>query len=174
MSCKFYTSKPSYYGSCTAKKEKARIEAGRGVEYESDGYITYNEWKTYECSSGSSKYENCPYRRNREEGCFVTTACVKAKSLSDNCYELETLRMFRDTYVKLQPNGEEEIALYYETAPIIVEKINELFNGNQIFCNLYQELVLPCVKLIEEKEYESAYERYRNITLRLKEEYVDK
>ncbi len=59
--CKFYKSKPSYYGSCLAKKEKARIEAGRGSQQESDGYIEYEEYHEYSCESGSSRHENCPY-----------------------------------------------------------------------------------------------------------------
>lgn len=175
MSCKFYESSPGHYGSCSAKREKARIESGRGSQRESDGYIEYEEWKAYECSSGSSRCENCPYRSSGSSrgGCFVTTACINVRNLPDDCYELETLRKFRDTYVVLQPTGEADIALYYECAPTIVKKISELPNGNQIFCDLYQEFVLPCVELIEKEEYTKAYNFYLSTTLQLKKKYVD-
>lgn len=174
MSCKFYERSPGYYGSCSAKREKARIESGRGSQSESDGYIEHKEWREYECSSGSSRKDNCPYRSSSGGGCFVTTACISARNLPDDCYELETLRKFRDTYVVLQPTGEADIALYYEYAPTIVKKISELPNGNQIFCDLYQELVLPCVELIGKEEYTKAYDLYISTTLQLKSEYVDK
>lgn len=176
MSCKFYESSPGHYGSCAAKREAARIEAGRGSQYESDGYIEHGEYREYSCDSGSSRCQNCPYYSgdSKGTGCFVTTACIHTKNLPDDCYELETLRKFRDTYVVLQPTGKEDIALYYKNAPAIVNKINELPNAHQIFCDLYQELVLPCVNLIEEEEYANAYDLYMNTTLRLKDEYLDK
>lgn len=175
MSCKFYESNPGRYGSCSAKREKARIEENRGSQRESDGYIDYDESRAYECDSGSSRKDNCPYRNNSSSGsgCFVTTACINAKNLPDDCYELETLRKFRDTYVKLQPSGKADIALYYEHAPIIAKKISELPNGNQIFCDLYQELVLPCVEFIEKGEYSKAYDLYLSTTLQLKGEYAN-
>lgn len=176
MSCRFYESSPGYYGSCSAKRERARIEASRGSQRESDGYIEHREYREYSCDSGSSRCQNCPYYSNDniKSGCFITTACVHAKTLPDNCYELETLRKFRDTYVRLQPTGEEDISLYYKNAPIIVNEINKLPNAHQIFCYLYQKLVLPCVELIDKEEYTKAYNLYRDITMQLKSKYVDK
>lgn len=61
MSCRFYSDRPSAYGSCAAKKEMVGIEAGRRVRYEQDGYVSYNEYRTYDCNSCNSKKENCPY-----------------------------------------------------------------------------------------------------------------
>lgn len=176
MSCRFYENSPGYYGSCSAKRESARKESGRGSQRESDGYIEYEEYREYSCDSGSSRCQNCPYYGGNggSSGCFVTTACIRAKNLPDDCYELETLRRFRDTYVKLQPTGKDDIALYYANAPLIVKRISELPNANEIFLALYQELVLPCVNLIDKEEYAKAYELYLNITLQLKNKYVVK
>ena len=84
------------------------------------------------------------------------------------------MRKFRDTYVKIQPTGKDDIALYYANAPMIVERISKLPNANEIFSTLYQELVLPCVNLIDKNEYAKAYDLYLNTTLQLKNEYVDK
>ena len=42
-------------------------------------------------------------------GCYLTTACVVAKNLPDDCEELTALRNFRDTYLRNHENGEEDI-----------------------------------------------------------------
>ena len=37
--------------------------------------------------------------------------------------------------------------------------------------SFYKKMVLPCVQYIEEKKYQEALELYRNMTLKLREEY---
>lgn len=56
-------------------------------------------------------------------GCFITTACIESRGLPVDCYELETLRKFRDNWVSKHENGPAEIGIYYEIAPKIVEKL---------------------------------------------------
>lgn len=56
--------------------------------------------------------------------CLLTTACVRARGLGDDCIELQTLRTFRDEYVKGLPGGQEAIREYYEIAPAIVRAID--------------------------------------------------
>ena len=52
-------------------------------------------------------------------GCFLTTAAVETIGLADDCWELETLRDFRDGWLADQDGGERDIATYYERAPAI-------------------------------------------------------
>lgn len=59
-------------------------------------------------------------------GCFLTTACTVFRGLPDNCNQLETLRKFRDGYVKKQPNGKELINEYYLKAPQVVRMIETM------------------------------------------------
>lgn len=103
--------------------------------------------------------------------CFVTTACVQSKGLPDDCDELEILRNFRDTYLTAREDGKKDIAVYYKAAPAVVEKINTRSDAGQIWDRLYNELVLPCVKMIKAGEYEKAYELYKITTLSLAEKY---
>jgi len=58
-----------------------------------------------------------------KSSCFLTTACVAYAGLPDNCVELQTLRAFRDSYVRQLPNGGALIAEYYRVAPRIVRHI---------------------------------------------------
>ena len=97
-----------------------------------------------------------------ERGCYLTTACVQYKGLPDDCYELSTLRAFRDTYIAKIDGGEALIQKYYETAPLIIEKINESPLKDEIY-NLTYDYILSCVDQIENKNYEKALHLYKNM-----------
>ena len=72
-----------------------------------------------------------------------------------------------------KPNGVSDICEYYHTAPVIVEKIKRLPNALEAFEKLYNELVVPCVHLIEADKNEEAYIAYRNYTKMLWQQYVE-
>lgn len=117
-------------------------------------------------------YDDCPiYKGNETSSCFLTSACVEAKGLSDDCHELTVLRAFRDGYMRSTETGAADICAYYLTAPAIVEKIKQLPNAPEVFENIYTELVLPCVALIEAGKNEDAYMKYRNYVKKLQIRY---
>ena len=102
----------------------------------------------------------------------MTSACVEAKGLPDDCEELMVLRNFRDNWLKQQPGGKEEVAEYYATAPQIVTEINKRADAREIWNALYDALVAPCVKLIQAGAMEQARERYKKTALKLKEQFA--
>ena len=101
-------------------------------------------------------------------GCYLTTACMKkyADEFDDNCYELRLLRWFRDNFV-----SKEDITHYYNVAPTIVAKINQLPNCNSIYKEIYDKVISVCVKAIESKKYDVAYDVYKSNVLKLEHEY---
>jgi len=113
------------------------------------------------------------YAQEESGGCYITTACITNKGLSDNCYQLEVLRNFRDTYVASTANGKELINEYYQTAPLIVNEINKRSNANEIYSSLFTEIE-NAVSLIEQKMYSVAFELYCKIVRELKVEYLPK
>lgn len=119
-------------------------------------------------------YEECPRYKSASSsgGCFLTSACVEAKGLSDDCYELTVLRSFRDEWLRNTEEGKVAVAEYYCVAPIIVEQIQRREDSVTIFHKIYDELVVPCVSLIEAGKNQETYELYRGYTLRLKRLYV--
>ena len=119
--------------------------------------------KIIEKESGSSREET-------DTQCYLTTACMKhfSSEFDDNCYELSTLRWFRDKFV-----SKEDIDHYYEIAPSIVEAINKISSKDEIYNYIYENIINVCVKAIEQGEYEFAYNRYKNSVLTLEEEYAD-
>ena len=102
-------------------------------------------------------------------GCYLTTACMQhfAQQFNDKCYELQLLRWFRNNFV-----SEEDITHYYETAPIIVDAINQLPNNNVIYSQIYFDIIEYCVKAIEQGQYDIAYKRYKDSILALEEKYA--
>lgn len=101
--------------------------------------------------------------------CYLTTACMRHmnKSFDDNCYELTVLRWFRDKFV-----SKEDIDHYYEVAPIIVETINKEDKPDAIYDYIYNNVVNYCVCQIKQKNYDEAYNRYRNSVLAFEEQFV--
>ena len=89
------------------------------------------------------------------------------EEFDDDCYELNTLRWFRDTFV-----SEEDIEHYYEVAPSIVEAISKISGCEEIYNYIYENVIDECVKAIEKGDYEFAYNRYKNSILIFEEEYV--
>jgi hypothetical protein len=82
---------------------------------------------------------------NAPEGsCFITTACCKTLGLDDDCFELRTLRRYRDEVLTNQPGGAEAIARYYALAPqILTELRTETCNSDAALLSVYARYVLP-------------------------------
>ena len=57
--------------------------------------------------------------------CFLTTACVEYYNYSDNCYQLKTLRKFRDCYLTETKSGLKLINHYNHVAPQIVSLLKK-------------------------------------------------
>lgn len=97
-------------------------------------------------------------------GCFLTTACCQYKGLPDDCYELTTLRNFRDTYLKTTEAGNALVEEYYRIAPSIVDKIMENPNKAALLEDIYTQ-VCKILVLIQAKRQESAINAYQTMVL---------
>ncbi len=105
-------------------------------------------------------------------GCFLTTACVRAKNLPDDCDELETLRAFRDSYMMSTEQRQAEIEYYYEIAPAIVASINDLPNADEIWENIFEQIIVPAVSLIKQNKLDDSYTLYKNCVLLLQTRFI--
>lgn len=126
------------------------------------------------CHNWEKGYSRCPHMKGDENSssCFITSACVKAKGLPDDCYELTTLRSFRDTWLREQPGGKEVINSYYEIAPAIVARIDKMSNSLSLYERLYNEYILPCVHYIENGNNQAAFDKYTKMLNSLREEQI--
>lgn len=97
--------------------------------------------------------------KTKSSKCFITTAVCNHLGLPDDCKELETLRKFRDNYMK--ENHPEEIAQYYAEAPAIVDKINSREDRAYIWKIFYDNYISIAVGAINNEDYYFAYRIYR-------------
>lgn len=123
--------------------------------------------------------DGCPNGRNPltggcyvPAGCFITTACVQAQGLPDDCVELETLRAFRDGHVLRLDGGEALVADYYAHAPAIVAAIDRRPDADAIYAGLYERLVARSVDLIRAGEADEAVRHGLEVYGELKARYL--
>ena len=104
--------------------------------------------------------------------CFITSAVCRTLGKPDDCYELTLLRGYRDGYLSDQENGEELIRLYYDIAPTVVKRIDRRENAGEIYASIYENYLLPCIRMIEAGENERCRMTYESMVYDLQKEYV--
>lgn len=119
----------------------------------------------------SSRYVDCADYKNATR-CFITTAVCITLGKPDDCEELSTMRMFRDTWLRNQPDGPALIDDYYAAAPQIVAAINRTEDRKSIFEAIYKDYILPCVENAKEKNYLASKQIYIQMVNSLKAQYM--
>jgi len=90
----------------------------------------------------------------------------------DDCFELMTLRNFRDNWLSFQPGGKEEIQEYYEIAPKIVEKLAESAEKDLMYKKIRLKYIEPCLEDILQGNNENCHVRYREMVEKLKQKFL--
>ena len=139
-----------------------------GNEYFCPKKGKYVDPKNYACSNFVKRKQNTGYQRS---GCYITTIICNILRQSDNCDLLETLRNFRDQYLK--QNAEYLILLdeYDQIGPIISNELFEDENNVQIAKELAKIFLIPCYYAIKQKDYDNAITIYKNMVTALKVRY---
>ena len=104
--------------------------------------------------------------------CYITTAVCGSSGKADDCYELETLRAYRDEYLMKSESGRELVEEYYEVAPMIVMAIDMHKDASSIYRQIYQDYLMPCVHLAETGENEACKKRYTDMVYHLQHRYL--
>ncbi len=103
--------------------------------------------------------------------CYITTAVCETFDKPDDCYELSLLRDYRDGYLMSQPDGEAMISEYYDVAPTIVKRINKRPDRQQIYRDIWDTYLHPCISMIENRKLEECRELYIEMVRNLQVEY---
>jgi hypothetical protein len=104
--------------------------------------------------------------------CFLTTACVEALGLPDDCLELTVLRRFRDNWLRAHPGGAATIEEYYRIAPLIIDALAREERSHELLLDLYQRLVRRSVALILAGQYEEAFAHYQQVVRELRARFL--
>lgn len=103
--------------------------------------------------------------------CYITTAVCSSRNQPDDCYELETLRRYRDDYLAQTESGRQLIEEYYDIAPGIVMAVGMRPDAPEIYEGLYKNYLLPCIRLIEKDKKEECRELYIDMVQELQKRY---
>lgn len=125
---------------------------------------TSAQWCTCpKCGANVHVYKN--------KACFLTNACCSYMGKADDCKELTVLRNFRDEYMLADEKMSQDVTLYYAIAPKLIKKIDVSEEKDAIYDDIYNNLVCKCIEMIENNQYEAAYNHYKNYVYSLCEKY---
>lgn len=97
--------------------------------------------------------------KKKDKGlCFLTTAACDYMGLPDDCYELQTLRDFRDNFLCSYDEGAELVEEYYRVAPPLVPLVKEAPTASWVW-----KSVRKSVSQIEDGKNSAAIETYREM-----------
>jgi hypothetical protein len=105
------------------------------------------------------------------EGCFITTACCEVLGLDDDCFELRTLRRYRDTVLAATPEGLADIAAYYTLAPLILTRLPQEARTSR-FGTIYSRFILPAALAAALGLNAMAYRLYTRMLAELQRDFV--
>jgi len=105
--------------------------------------------------------------------CFISTAVCEHIGLTDDCWELKQLRLFRDTYLLNQINGISLISEYYDKAPKLVERIRSFENYKIVYTKLYWREILVCAILSKLKLNKLTLWKYKSMMKKLEKTYLN-
>jgi hypothetical protein len=102
-------------------------------------------------------------------GCYITTAVVQHKGLSDDCLEMQKLRYFRQQYIHNSNNRilKKELNQYYILGQSIVNWANSRQDSIKIW-EFISNYVFEVVELIDKNELTNAYKHFKENTLDLR------
>ena len=144
--------------------ENAKAVTGRMVEI----------WNTKmpEYKIGHSDYDGIRNGFRKGMFCYITTAVCESLNKPDDCYELTTLRKYRDEYLLSTESGREIVEEYYNIAPTIVKRIGRQDDAGEIYRGIWDEYLSPCIHLIEKGRKEECKDRYSEMVRKLEKEYL--
>ncbi len=111
--------------------------------------------------------DHCASEQSGGSNCFLTTATVGCIGLPDDCFELRTLRNFRDRHLSTTSEGARLVAEYYRIAPRIVDAVNARPEAAAIWRRTYRRYILPCAILARIGLRARAIRRYRQMVAEL-------
>lgn len=125
------------------------------------------------CQGGGRN--SCPTGKNSGGGggCFITTTVFLTLNKDDNCYELSTIRKFRDEFMKKNELMRNDIFEYYEISPRICNAIDKLDNREYEYKQIWKNWLKLALRYIENNNNNDAYRIYKEMMFSLKKRFFD-
>jgi len=95
--------------------------------------------------------------------CYLTTIVCEILNFEDNCYALEKLRYFRETYLKNNSQGKMILKEYDEIGPNLSLKLHNISENRRIASNIFDVYILDILNDINNNCYDDAISKYKNM-----------
>ena len=145
--------------------------SGLGDDYEGRIRAVHNVYRAELLAQQQQAQQAAQVQAQQCDCCYITTACVNAMGLPDDCEELTLLRRFRDSYLLQKKNGDQLIDLYYRYSPQIVTAIRRRDDEEEILKRLYG-VIRTCVEALKRQDYDFTYQTYCKMVIELKDEFI--
>lgn len=109
----------------------------------------------------------------RSKLCYITTAVCESLDKPVDCYELNLLKSYRDSYLMDSSDGEALIHEYYDIAPTIIKRINKEVNSKTTYKTIWNEYLKPCISFIEDGKNEECKQLYTDMVFQLRDQYME-
>ena len=130
------------------------------VQTEANKEFNGKKGVTLDTATGATNVPNC---QQSTAGCFFTTATVETLGLSDDCWELETLRAFRDGPLARTAAGRALAKRYYAEAPRLVDGVNRRADAARVWLSAYFTHILPCAVMARLRLVDMAIRHYSRL-----------
>lgn len=132
----------------------------------------WNEKKVTPLELQRSSYDEVQGGFKKNILCYITTAVCEYQNKADDCYELTTLRRYRDTYLMKTEEGRGLVQEYYDIAPRIVWAIGMQPDKDTIYEDLYREYLMPCIHYVEDGRNEECKKLYVDMVRGLESRFI--
>jgi hypothetical protein len=166
-----------YCAACTYLKEEVNSYGEywckrKGEYHKACDPKCYNFCKAYD-RSDSARANMYDYSKSRSSGggCYITTAMCEILGYEDNNYYLQTLRSFRDNFLKKDRKYWGLLITYDIIGPAIAENLRKETMKISLAMALFDNYINKAVTAIEHEKYEEAITIYTNMTNNLANRY---
>ena len=164
-----------YCAACTYLSERADggkywcSRKGQNM-YASDARC-YSFCEAYSRSNYSREnmYDNS--RNSSSSGCYLTTIMCKILNYKDDNYYLNTLRDFRDNFMKKEPKYFPLLLMYDTVGPMISFELAKDTHNKEIAESFFSRYITKAVTAIEQDKNETAVNIYKAMTEELGNHY---
>ena len=152
--------------SCTFYKWESGFISGNYYCIKQEKTVDSNTYYKY-CRDYS--YSDCPIYKHQESsgGCFITTVVCDILGKKDNDKTLEILRNFSNNILKEDTHYYDFLKLYDNMGPKIADAILHDSDNLKLSTFLFNEVIKPISRQIEDKNYSRAINNYELMMLSL-------
>lgn len=155
-----------YCRECLKMDLNDRNKYDRNEAYCSEYHKYYNP-----NSKACSTYFVYDDARNNNPGCYLTTLVCEIMGMDDNSSYLQTLRNFRENYMKKEPSLYPILYEYDIVGPVIVDNLKEDSFKHIRGLMMLENYIKPIVQKINNQEYSVAIDKYVEMVTDLKDFY---